>query len=109
MAFEEINMKHAFLELACTLTLALGLAACGQSHSGENVESLAANPDRLKELMRQCQEDRATVGEMTCITASHAWRKRFTGDGRAAYAPSASSTTAPAPAPAATPTQPDTP
>lgn len=102
-------MKHASLAVACTLTLALGLAACGQSHSGESIESLAANPDRLKELMRQCQEDRAKVGEVTCITASHAWRKRFMGDGRAAYAPSASSTTAPAPEPPATPTQPDMP
>ena len=67
------------------------LSACGQSSpppaTVDSAESLAADPARLKEVQRQCKEDRATVGEATCVAASEAYRKRFMGDGKAKYTP----------------------
>lgn len=76
-------MKCLLLVIAC----ALALAACGKSPSGESAESLAANPDRLKEVMRQCKADRTEVGESLCSAASLAWRKRFMGEGKPSYTP----------------------
>jgi len=76
-------MRQLLLVIAC----ALALAACGKSSPADSAESLAANPDRLKEVMRQCKADRAKIGEATCSAASLAWRKRFMGDGKPRYSP----------------------
>jgi hypothetical protein len=47
-----------------SLSLATLLASCGQSSApGETVESLAADPERLKELRQQCKLDRAKLGD----------------------------------------------
>lgn len=43
--------------------MALALAACGKPAPIESVESLVANPDRLKELRAQCKADHAQVGD----------------------------------------------
>lgn len=37
------------------LLFVTGLTACGQPEPSETVESLAANPERLKELRQQCR------------------------------------------------------
>ncbi|MDB5971178.1 MAG: hypothetical protein JWQ90_3628 [Hydrocarboniphaga sp.] len=67
------------------------LSACGKSSAPpaatDSVESLAADPARLKEVQRRCKENRAQVGEATCIAASEATRKRFMGDAKAKYTP----------------------
>lgn len=82
-------MQRILMMTAC----GLALAACSQPGSVDTVESLAANPQRLKEVMRQCKADRAKLGEATCTAASETWRRRFMGDGKAKYTP------APAPKP----------
>lgn len=63
------------------LTLAILLTACSQSVPTETVESLVANPERLKELRQQCKADRAKLGDTLCNAVAEATRKRFYGNG----------------------------
>lgn len=63
------------------------LTACGPSEPSETVESLAANPERLKALRQQCKLDRATLGDALCNRVAEATRKRFYGDGKVPYTP----------------------
>lgn len=70
-------------------SLAMLLTACGQSSSSiETVESLAANPERLKELRQQCKLDRTKLGDALCNRVAEAARRRFIGDGKVPYTPS---------------------
>lgn len=71
------------------LLFAATLAACGQSDPAatETVESLAANPERLKELRQQCKLDRAKLGDELCNRVAEATRKRFYGNGNTPYTP----------------------
>ena len=63
------------------LMLAVLLTACSQSAPTETVESLAANPERLKELRTQCKADRAKLGDALCNAVAEATHKRFIGNG----------------------------
>lgn len=71
------------------LLFTVTLAACGQSDptTTETVESLAANPERLKELRQQCKLERAKLGDELCNRVAEATRKRFYGDGKVPYTP----------------------
>lgn len=69
------------------LLLALVLTACEKSAPTDTVESLAANPERLKEVQRLCREDRAKMGDALCNAASEARRRRFMGNGKSKYTP----------------------
>ena len=54
----------SLFKIIVSSSLAAMLAACGQSsNSTETVESLAANPERLKELRQQCKLDRAKLAK----------------------------------------------
>src|SRR5690625_5808522 len=75
-------MKKIILLLFVT-----GLTACGQPEPSETVESLAANPERLKELRQQCRLDRAKLGDALCNRVAEATRKRFYCDGEEPYTP----------------------
>ena len=79
------------------LTVALTLAACSKPDPVESVESLVANPERLKELRMQCKADRAKVGDAQCNAVAEATRRRFFGSGGPSYTPPASSPASPAP------------
>ncbi len=76
--------------------LAAMLMACGKSNptettsaSGppETVDSLAANPEQLKELRQQCKTDRAKLGDELCNRVAEATNRRFLGDGKTPYTP----------------------
>ena len=69
------------------LLLALALTACGRPAPTDTIESLAADPERLKEVERLCREDHAKMGDALCNTASEARRRRFMGDGKGKYTP----------------------
>lgn len=69
------------------LILAVALTACGKSQPTETVESLAANPERLKELREQCKTDRAKLGDELCNRVAEATNRRFFGDGKTPYNP----------------------
>jgi Conjugative transfer region protein TrbK len=79
-------------QLYLPLITALLLTACQQPASTDTMDSLAANPERLKEVERACKADRAKMDDALCNAASEARRRRFMGDGKG-NAP-------PAPAPA---------
>lgn len=78
------------------LLLAAALVACGKSEppvassgaaSTETVESLVANPERLKALRQQCKTERAKLGEELCNRVAEATNRRFLGDGKTPYTP----------------------
>lgn len=69
------------------LLLAIVLTACEKSAPTDTAESLAAHPERLKEVERLCREDHAKMGDALCNTASEARRRRFMGDGKSKYTP----------------------
>lgn len=75
-------MKYMVMILAAAV-----LTACGQSAPTDTVESLVANPERLKEVQRLCKEDHAKMGDATCNAAAEAFRRRFMGDGKGKYTP----------------------
>ena len=62
------------------LMITAALGACGQSQPSETVDFRVAHPDRIKELQRQCKEDRAKVGDEHCMRAAEAANRRFFGD-----------------------------
>lgn len=63
------------------------LVACGKSQPTETVESLAANPEHLKELRQQCKTDRAKLGDELCNRVAEATNRGFLGDGKTPYNP----------------------
>ncbi len=71
-------------------SFAVVLAACGPSNrtTTETVESLVANPERLKELRLRCRLDRAILGDALCNRVTEATRRRFFGDNTVPYTPS---------------------
>ncbi|MBN9408196.1 EexN family lipoprotein [Variovorax sp.] len=89
--------------LALPMVCALLLAACGKPVSIESVESLVANPERLKELRAQCRADRAKVGDAQCNAVAEATRQRFL---RPTPSPYANDPVKPPPPPAAIPQAP---
>ncbi|MGQ5369815.1 EexN family lipoprotein [Xanthomonas arboricola pv. corylina] len=77
-------------KLVVPLLLIVMLTACNQSEPTaltETVESLEANPDRLKELRQQCKLERAKLSDELCNRVAEATRKRFYGDGNTPYTP----------------------
>jgi len=70
-------MKIHLTIAVCTLLL----AACHQRAPTESVESLMANPERLKDVRAQCKADHAKVGDALCNMAAEATRRRFMGSG----------------------------
>ena len=76
------------------LLLVVLLTACGPSEPAKHnanvptVDELAADPERLKELRRQCKTERPTMGYVLCNRVAEATNKRFFGDGKVPYTPS---------------------
>lgn len=83
-------MKTLLLPLAA----AMMLMACGKPAPTDTVESLVANPERLKELRAQCKADHTAVGDAACNAVAEATRRRFMGSGTP-YTPSAPPVAAP--------------
>lgn len=84
------------MKTAVPLLLAAMLVACGKpepaqpnrgSEPTETVESLVANPERLKALRQQCKTDRAKLGDELCNRVAEATNRRFLGDGKTPYTP----------------------
>ncbi len=78
------------------LLLAAMLVACGKSEPAktsttseltETVDSLVANPERLKALRQQCKTDRPKLGDELCNRVAEATNRRFLGDGKTTYMP----------------------
>jgi len=66
---------------------ALALAACEKKPPPiESVESLVANPERLRALREACKADHAKVGDAQCNAVAEATRRRFMAGGQSPYA-----------------------
>ena len=80
-------MKNLLFIIAAVAVLAL--AGCGKSEPSrpaiESVESLVANPERLKDLRAQCKADHARMGDAQCHAVAEATRQRFMGGGQSPY------------------------
>ncbi|VTU37482.1 hypothetical protein H4CHR_04182 [Variovorax sp. PBS-H4] len=78
------------LLFSITGAVVLVLAGCGKSEPTqpaiESVESLVANPERLKDLRAQCKADHAQMGDAQCHAVAEATRKRFMSGGQSPYA-----------------------
>lgn len=75
------------------------VAACSKPAPIESVESLVANPERLKELRAQCKADHTKVGDAQCNAVAEATRQRFFGSGGPKHTPAAPAPAASVPAP----------
>lgn len=53
----------------------------------DTVESLLANPERLKKLRKQCRINRAEAGDALCNVVGEANTRAFLGDGEVPYTP----------------------
>jgi hypothetical protein len=106
-------MKQSLSMILAAVT-ALLLVACGKPAPIESVESLVANPERLKELSAQCKADHAKVGDAQCNAVAEATRQRFFSTDGPKYtrpaspptafsAPAASAPATPSPAPPSAP------
>lgn len=71
-----------------TVSAALLLSACGKAQPTETVESLVADPVRLKQLREQCKTERPKLGDELCDRVAEATQRRFFGDGKVPYNPS---------------------
>lgn len=82
------------MKLIFPVLLGASLTACGPSEPPKQqanvptVDELAADPDRLKELHRQCKTERPAMGDVLCNRVAEATNKRFFGDGKVPYTPS---------------------
>ena len=72
--------------MRCVLALGVVLlAACGEQPADHHVDTLAADPMRLKALRAQCAANPQVVmqatGEDVCRAAAEAFRRRFVSGG----------------------------
>jgi hypothetical protein len=58
-------------------------------------DAVGGDPDRSRDLMRQCKADWAKVGDATCQAATEAWRRRFMGSDRSTSAARSGASSAP--------------
>ena len=65
--------------------IALAISGCSPSGPTDTVDSLVANPERLKDLREKCRLDRAKLGDELCNMVADATRKRFMGNGTVPY------------------------
>ena len=81
-------MRNLLVIVSAAATLVL--AGCGKSEPSrpaiESVDSLVANPERLKELRAQCKADHARLGDAQCHAVAEATRQRFMSGGPSPYA-----------------------
>jgi hypothetical protein len=76
--------------LTATLVVAaaaLVLSACGKPQPTDSLESLVADPERLKLLREQCKTERTRLGDELCDRVAEATKRRFFGDGKVPYNP----------------------
>jgi hypothetical protein len=75
------------MKMIALLVFSVVQMGCSKSAPTETVESLAANPERLKVLREECKEDRARMGDELCKRVAEATNRRFLGDGKTPYTP----------------------
>lgn len=74
------------LSIVVTIGICVGLLVRSAS-AADTVKSLAADPQRLREVEKACQGNWAGTGETLCTMASKARRRLFMGSGKTPYTP----------------------
>lgn len=81
-------MLRQIIRLSVVAAIAIGAGLLVQSaRAADTVESLAADPQRLREVQKLCKDDWVGTGDELCTMASKAQRRRFMGSGRTPYTP----------------------
>ncbi len=85
-------MNRLFVLLVVLLVTACGDPDATETPStkitpADTVESLLANPERLKALRKQCRINRAELGDELCNIVGEANTRAFLGDGEVPYTP----------------------
>ncbi|MFG1282667.1 MULTISPECIES: entry exclusion lipoprotein TrbK [Xanthobacter] len=81
-------MLRQIIRLAIVAATAIGAGLLVQSaRAADTVDSLAADPQRLREVQKLCKDDWAGTGDELCTMASKAQRRRFMGSGKTPYTP----------------------
>lgn len=66
---------------------ALLLSSCGKPQPPDTLESLMADPARLRLLREQCKTERPKLGDQLCDRVAEATKQRYFGDGKVPYNP----------------------
>lgn len=66
---------------------ALSLSACDKSQPTDTLQSLMADPARLRSLREQCKTERPKLGDQLCDKVAEATKLRYFGDGKVQYNP----------------------
>ncbi|MBL8372056.1 MAG: EexN family lipoprotein [Burkholderiaceae bacterium] len=78
---------HKWNAALAVTSAALLMSACGNPQPTDTVESLMADPERLKLLREQCKTEREKLGDELCDHVAEATKRRFFGDGKVPYNP----------------------
>lgn len=79
-------MLRQIIRLSVVAAIAIGAGLLVQSaRAADTVDSLAADPQRLREVQKLCKDDWAGTGDELCTMASKAQRRRFMGSGKTPY------------------------
>ncbi|MBE7417414.1 MAG: EexN family lipoprotein [Ideonella sp.] len=78
-------MQRPLLAITAALVLCV-LQACSERQPDDTVESLMADPKRLKELQAQCKADHDKLGDAVCNRVAQAARRRFMAPAASPYA-----------------------
>lgn len=78
-------MQRLLLAMTAALVLC-ALQACSERQPDDTVESLMANPKRLKELQAQCKAEHDKLGDAVCNRVAEATRRRFMAPAASPYA-----------------------
>lgn len=76
--------------LTATLTVAsaaLLLSACDKPLPTDTLQTLMADPARLRSLREQCKTERPKLGDQLCDQVAEATKLRYFGDGKVPYNP----------------------
>lgn len=78
---------HKWKAALAVTSATIFLSACGKPQPTDSLESLMADPERLKLLRGQCKTERANLGDELCDRVAEATKRRFFGDGKVPYNP----------------------
>lgn len=78
---------HKWRATLAVTSAALLMSACGKPQPTDSLESLMADPERLKLLREQCKTERTRLGDELCDRVAEATKRRFFGDSKVPYNP----------------------
>lgn len=78
-------MQRPLLTTMAALVLC-AMQACSERQPDDTVESLVANPKRLKDLQAQCKAEHDKLGDAVCNRVAEAARRRFMAPAASPYA-----------------------